>query len=86
MTNAAVAKSVDELRKKIENLNNVGSKNRAPWLEKVLEINDKSVPKENKVISPGDYLDKANYTGKFTSFSLHAILTFNAATLINSVE
>lgn len=67
MTNAAVAKSVDELRRKIENLNTVGSKNHSPWLEKVLELNDKTAPKENKIISPGDYLDKANYTGKTTS-------------------
>ncbi|RZC39825.1 transferrin, partial [Asbolus verrucosus] len=62
MANADVVKTVDELRRKIENLDTVGSKSHAPWLEKVLEINDKSVPKANKVISPGDYLDKANYT------------------------
>lgn len=62
MTNAAMAKSVDELRRKIENLNSIGSKNRASWLEKVLELNDKTVPIENKIISPTDYLNKANYT------------------------
>ncbi|XP_066256640.1 transferrin isoform X1 [Euwallacea similis] len=62
MTNAAVAKSVDELRRKIENLNSIGSKSHAAWMEKILELNDKSAPKENKIISPGDYLDKANYT------------------------
>ncbi|CAG9769306.1 unnamed protein product [Ceutorhynchus assimilis] len=62
MTNAAVAKSVDDLRRKIENLNAIGIKNHAAWLEKVLELNDKSAPKENKIISPRDYLNKANYT------------------------
>ncbi|XP_001808066.1 transferrin [Tribolium castaneum] len=62
MANADVVKTVDELRRKIENLDSVGTKNHAPWLEKVLELNDKTVPKENKIISPGDYLDKANYT------------------------
>jgi melanoma-associated antigen p97 len=62
MANADVVKTVGELRRKIENLDTVGTKNHAPWLEKVLELNDKTVPKENKVISPGDYLDKANYT------------------------
>ncbi|XP_018576299.1 transferrin [Anoplophora glabripennis] len=62
MANADVVKTVDELRKKIENLNTVGSQHHAPWLEKVLELNDKTAPRENKVISPGDYLDKANYT------------------------
>lgn len=62
MTNAAIAKTVDELRKKIENLNTVGAQHHAPWLEKVLELNDKTAPRENKIISPGDYLDKANYT------------------------
>ncbi|XP_060524310.1 transferrin [Cylas formicarius] len=62
MSNTEVAKSVDELRKKIESLNAVGSKNHAAWLEKVLEINDKGLPRENKIISPGEYLDKANYT------------------------
>lgn len=31
-------------------------------MEKVLDLTDKNVPKENKVIGPGDYLDKANYT------------------------
>ncbi|KAJ8942969.1 hypothetical protein NQ318_016744 [Aromia moschata] len=53
---------VPELRKKIENLNTVGARNHSPWLEKVLELTDKSQPRENKIISPGDYLDKANYT------------------------
>lgn len=62
MTNADVVKTVDDLRRKIENLNTVGAKIHAPWLEKVLELNEKTVPKENKIISPGDYLDKSNYT------------------------
>lgn len=62
MTNAEVVKTVDELRRKIENLNAVGSKTNAAWLEKVLELTNKTLPKENKVISPRDYLDKANYT------------------------
>lgn len=62
MANADVVKTVDELRRKIENLDSVGTKNHAPWLEKILELNDKTVPKENKIITPGDYLDKANYT------------------------
>lgn len=62
MTNADIAKTVGELRKKLENLSSVGAKEHAPWLEKVLELNDKTEPKENKIISPGDYLDKANYT------------------------
>jgi len=54
--------TVDELRRKIENLNSEGYKNHADWLKKVLEITDKNIAKENKVISPGDYLDKGNYT------------------------
>lgn len=62
MTNADVVKSVDDLRRKIENLNTIGAKNHAPWLEKLLELNEKTLPRENKIISPGDYLDKANYT------------------------
>ncbi|KAJ3640628.1 hypothetical protein Zmor_027180 [Zophobas morio] len=62
MANADVIKTVDELRRKIENLDTVGTKNHAPWLEKVLELNEKLIPKENKVIPAGDYLDKANYT------------------------
>lgn len=62
ITNADTAKTADELRRKIESLSSVGTKNHAPWLEKVLELNDKTIPKENKIISPGDYLDKANYT------------------------
>lgn len=62
MANADVVKTVDELRKKIENLNVEGYKNHAPWLKKVLEISDKNIAKENKAISPGDYLDKGNYT------------------------
>lgn len=62
ITNADTAKTADELRRKIENLSTVGTKNHASWLEKVLELNDKTIPKENKIISPGDYLDKAKYT------------------------
>ncbi|KAI4460367.1 transferrin [Holotrichia oblita] len=62
MANADVVKTIDELRKKIENLNTEGYKNHAAWLKKVLEISDKNIAKENKVISPGDYLDKGNYT------------------------
>lgn len=62
MTNADIVKTVDELRKKIENLSSLGVKEHAPWLEKILELSDKTEPKESKIISPGDYLDKANYT------------------------
>lgn len=62
MSNADIAKTIGELRKKIENLSSLGAKEHAPWLEKILELNDKTEPKENKIISPGDYLDKANYT------------------------
>lgn len=62
MANADVIKTADELRRKIENLDIVGSKIHAQWLEKVLELDDKTIPKENKIIPPGDYLDKANYT------------------------
>lgn len=62
MTNAAIVKTADELRKKIENLDVLGHKTKADWLEKVLEITNKNVARENKVISPRDYLDKANYT------------------------
>lgn len=62
MTNADVVKSADDLRRKIENLGNIGTKIHAPWLEKVLILSNKTLPKENKVISPRDYLDKANYT------------------------
>ncbi|KRT80594.1 hypothetical protein AMK59_6032 [Oryctes borbonicus] len=62
MANADVIKTIDELRRKIENLNAEGYKNHAQWLKKVLEISDKNIAKENKAISPGDYLDKGNYT------------------------
>ncbi|CAH0552540.1 unnamed protein product [Brassicogethes aeneus] len=62
MANSAVVKTIDELRKKIENLGSVGSQNHYKWLEKILELSDKTLPKESKVIGPGDYLDKANYT------------------------
>ncbi|XP_017782625.1 PREDICTED: transferrin [Nicrophorus vespilloides] len=62
MANAAVVKNIDELRRKIENLNDEGSKSHAEWLEKVLEISDKNVPKETKLIEAQNYLDKANYT------------------------
>lgn len=62
MTNAVVVKTVDELRTKIANLYTIGNRNHAPWLEKVLELNNKTLPRENKIIGPGDYLDKANYT------------------------
>lgn len=62
MTNADVVKNVNDLRRKIENLETVGSKQHALWLEKVLELNDKTIPHESKVIGPKDHLDKANYT------------------------
>ncbi|XP_018318622.1 transferrin [Agrilus planipennis] len=62
MTNADVAKTVDELRSKIVNLNSVGSQSHATWLKSVLELDEKLLPKETKIISPKDYLDKANYT------------------------
>ncbi|KAF5303807.1 hypothetical protein FQR65_LT18952 [Abscondita terminalis] len=61
MANAAV-KPIDELRTKIANLYSVGSKTHASWLQKVLELNEKTMPREQKIISPADYLDKANYT------------------------
>lgn len=57
-----IAKTIDELRQKITNLNNVGEKSHAHWLESVLTVNNKSVIKDTKLISPKDYLDKANYT------------------------
>lgn len=62
MANADVVKTIDELRTKISNLYSIGSQQHAAWLEKVLEINDKNAPKESKIITPGDHLDKANYT------------------------
>lgn len=62
LTNADIVKSVDELRKKIENLNNEGYKSHAKWLEKVFDVSDKNIVRPNKIISPGDYLDKGNYT------------------------
>lgn len=62
MANADVVKNPNDLRRKIENLESVGSKVQAPWLEKVLELSDKTVPHESKIIGPKDHLDKANYT------------------------
>lgn len=62
MTNADIVKNANDLRRKIENLESVGSKQHAPWLEKVLELSDKTIPHESKVIGPKDHLDKANYT------------------------
>lgn len=62
MANADVVKNANDLRRKIENLESVGSKQHAPWLEKVLELNDKTIPHESKIIAPKDHLDKANYT------------------------
>ncbi|KAK4883705.1 hypothetical protein RN001_007024 [Aquatica leii] len=62
MTNTAVVKTIDELRTKIANLYAIGSKTQATWLKKILELTEKTMPREQKIISPGDYLDKANYT------------------------
>lgn len=62
MANADVIKNANELRRKIENLESVGSKQHAPWLEKVLELSNKTIPHESKIIGPKDHLDKANYT------------------------
>lgn len=62
MANADVVKNANDLRRKIENLGSVGSKQHAPWLEKVLELSDKTIAHESKVIGPKDHLDKANYT------------------------
>lgn len=62
MTNADIVKNVNDLRRKIENLGSVGSKQNAAWLEKVLELSDKTAPHESKIIGPRDHLDKANYT------------------------
>lgn len=62
MANADVVKNANDLRRKIENLGSVGSKQHALWLEKVLELNDKTIAHESKVIGPKDHLDKANYT------------------------
>lgn len=62
MANTEIVKTIDQLRKKIENLNNEGAKIHAKWLEKVLEIGESNIARENKIISPKDYLDKANYT------------------------
>lgn len=62
MANAAVVKTIDELRAKIEQLNSVGNKGKQHWLKDVLELSDAQLPVANKMISPGDYLDKGNYT------------------------
>ncbi|KAK5650957.1 hypothetical protein RI129_001986 [Pyrocoelia pectoralis] len=61
MTNTAVVKTIDELRKKLSNLYTVGSKKKASWLE-ILELDEKTQPRESKLFAPGEYLDKANYT------------------------
>ncbi|KAF5286393.1 hypothetical protein FQA39_LY16313 [Lamprigera yunnana] len=62
MTNTGVVKTIDELRTKIANLYAIGSKTHASWLKKILELSEKTLPREHKIISPRDYLDKANYT------------------------
>lgn len=62
MANADIVKNIDELRNKIANLDAIGEKKNATWFEKVLILDEKTVVKNNKPISPGDYLDKANYT------------------------
>lgn len=62
MGNADVVKTVDELRRKIENLNSEGYKNHAEWLQKLFDVSDKNILRPNKIISPRDYLDKGNYT------------------------
>lgn len=62
MTNTAVVKTIDELRSKLSNLYTIGNKNHAVWLKKILELSEKTQPREFKVTGPGEYLDKANYT------------------------
>lgn len=62
MADSDIAKTIDELRTKIKNLNTVGEQNHAKWLESVLTVNEKALIKDTKIISPKDYLDKANYT------------------------
>ncbi|KAB0802851.1 hypothetical protein PPYR_05037 [Photinus pyralis] len=61
MTNTAVIKTIDELRKKLSNLYTVGSKKKASWLE-ILQLNEKTQPRESKLFGLAEYLDKANYT------------------------
>lgn len=62
MANADIVKNIDELRNKIANLDTIGEKKNATWFEKVLILDEKTVVKNNKLISPSDYLNKANYT------------------------
>lgn len=62
MANADVVKTIAELRVKLANLDTLGEKTHAKWFESVLVLNNKTVIKDNKLISPHDYLDKANYT------------------------
>lgn len=62
MANGDIAKTIDELRSKIKNLNTIGEKNHAHWLESVLEVNNKSIIIDTDLISAKDYLNKANYT------------------------
>lgn len=61
MMNTAMAKTADELGKKIENLDVLGHKTHADWLKQILEIGDNDVAHETKPISPKKYLNKARY-------------------------
>ncbi|XP_073996313.1 transferrin-like isoform X2 [Rhodnius prolixus] len=56
-----VAKEYKELREVISKLNNLGENKHADWITSVLLLSDKTVPVDNKVISPGEYLKKAKY-------------------------
>lgn len=62
MVNTDIIKSIDELRTKINNLNSAAEKNHPKWQESVLLVGEKNVIKDTKLISPKDYLDKANYS------------------------
>jgi hypothetical protein len=60
--NGDITKTLDEIRQKIKNLNSIGEKNHAHWQESVLEVNNKSVIRDDDLITVKDYLNKANYT------------------------
>lgn len=61
-----------ELREVISKLNNLGENKHADWITSVLLLSDKTVPVDNKVISPGEYLKKGVVFNQFiVAFSNH---------------
>ncbi|PNF38524.1 Transferrin [Cryptotermes secundus] len=63
IANGDLGSDVPDLRAQISLANNIGENEKADWLSKVLDLNNKTVAVDNQgPYSPQDYLNKANYT------------------------